>query len=84
MPCIPMKVGGISAIVCTGRGRQKCCRCGAPANLVCDWKVGNGKTCDQPICTVHAEEPAPNKHLCEEHQVAYRAWLDKRREKELA
>lgn len=70
MPCIPMNVGGVAAIVCTGRGRQKRCACGQPARYLCDWKTGGGKTCDRPICVTHAEEVAQDKHLCVEHQAA--------------
>jgi hypothetical protein len=40
--------------------------------------MGEGKTCDRPICSDHAETVAPNKDLCPEHQEAYRVWLAKR------
>ena len=81
MPCIPFKVGETVAIVCTGRGRQRRCSCGAPARYLCDCKLGGGKTCDTPVCATHAEEVAQDKHLCAEHQSDYAAWLDARREK---
>lgn len=43
--------------------------------------MGNGKTCDKAICEDHAEEVSTDKHLCPEHQDAYRDWLDRKREK---
>jgi hypothetical protein len=80
MACRTVTVGGVTAIVCGPRPRRRRCSCGAPATLLCDWKVGKG-TCDKPICAAHAEEVAPDKHLCPEHQVAYREWLARREEK---
>ncbi len=51
MICRTVKIpGGITAIVCGSRPRPKRCGCGARADLLCDWKLGNGKTCDKPIC----------------------------------
>lgn len=84
MPCHTIKVDGTVAIICTSRGRQKRCACGRPARYLCDWKLGGGKTCDRPICAVHAEEVAKDKHLCVDHQAAYARWLDARREKVVA
>ena len=76
MVCTPIKLeGGMTAIVCCGRGRKRRCACERPATLLCDWKVGKGKTCDRPICTGCAKEVAHDKHLCREHQVAYRDWI---------
>lgn len=75
MICETVNLNGVSAIVC-GRGRRrKRCGCGAPADLLCDWKIGGGKTCDRAICKTHAQEVATDKHLCREHQEAYRLWL---------
>lgn len=80
MACRTVKVDGITGIVCGERRhrRPRRCKCSAPATLLCDWRVGKG-TCDEAICTTHAEEVSPDKHLCPEHQVAYRGWLDARR-----
>lgn len=71
---------GTRAIVCGGRKRhrQRCSSCGLKCDYLCDWKVGGGKTCDVPICGIHALEVAANKHLCPDHQRAYREWLDAR------
>lgn len=79
MVCRTVNVGGIPAIVCGPKPRRKRCACGALAPLLCDWKVKPGKTCDAPICRSCAEEVAADKHLCREHQAAYKTWLDGRR-----
>ena len=52
MPCHTMKIsGGGYAIVCTrGRKAKPCAFCGKPSDKLCDWPVGNGKTCDAEMC----------------------------------
>jgi len=41
------------------------------APYLCDWKLEPApKTCDRPICEVHAFQVEPDKHLCPEHQDA--------------
>ena len=68
--------GGGHAIVCGGRRRVKRCHhCPQRAPFLCDWKVSKDKTCDTPICSTHAQEVAPEKHLCPKHQADYKAWL---------
>lgn len=72
MTCTTVQLdNGARAIVCTGRrSRPRCAGCGAPAVLLCDWKVASRKsvTCDAPICTSCTHSPAPNKDLCPEHR----------------
>jgi len=82
MPCTRVRLdNGSVAIVCTsGRGKryEKLCEtCMCAATLLCDWKVGkkaNGhaKTCDQAMCSAHATEVGPDKHLCPRHAQAWR------------
>jgi hypothetical protein len=71
--------GGGVAIVC-GRGprRHRCCACTLAGGFQCDWKVSPTKTCDRYICPDHAQQVAPGKHLCPEHQETYKAWQAKR------
>lgn len=73
--------GGRTAIVC-GRGRRidRCAWCTKDGTFQCDWKIGGGKTCDKHLCGKHAQEVAPEKHLCPEHQKAYEEWLAKRQQ----
>jgi hypothetical protein len=77
MACEHIKLqNGMSAIVCRARGpRPKpCFWCARPAVLLCDWKLPSGKTCDRSICNDHAQEVAPEKHLCPAHQESYMFW----------
>jgi hypothetical protein len=81
MTCDRVKLpGGGMAIVCSRSRRTPRCRwcTTTPGTFQCDWKLGKGKTCDKYICAQHAQEVAPDKHLCPEHQKAYKAWLDRR------
>jgi hypothetical protein len=74
MPCETVTLpGGQRAIVCGSRRRRPRCACGAPAPLLCDWKVGAG-TCDEPICERCSTKPAPDKDLCPAHALAWAAW----------
>jgi len=70
--------GGGHAIVCGSRRRRppKCvCGSGLPADLLCDWKTGPGKTCDLAMCARCTTKPAEGKDLCPGHAKAWRAWL---------
>lgn len=73
MPCSYLKLpGGGVAIVKHAAPRAKRCSCGDRAPFLCDWKMGQDKTCDKPMCAAHALEVAPDKHLCRDHQAAWR------------
>lgn len=77
--CEHLKVDGHEFIVCGGP-KPKFCACGRREEFQCDWKVPGKKsgTCDRSLCAVHAQEVAPGKHLCPEHQKAYEAWQRRR------
>ena len=70
---------GARAIVCGSRRRQRC-KCGRPADLLCDWKVPNRRsgTCDAPICHACTKSPTAGKDLCPEHARAFEAWKAER------
>lgn len=36
-----------------GDGVEQCCRCAYIAEALCDYPMGNGKTCDAPLCREH-------------------------------
>ena len=38
-----------------GEGIQPCHVCGAAADFLCDYPIGNGKTCDLPLCNEHRQ-----------------------------
>lgn len=43
------------------------CACGIAADFLCDWPVGDGKTCDARLCVVCAREIGEDRHTCEIH-----------------
>jgi hypothetical protein len=65
------------------------CGCGRFAEYLCDWPMGRGKTCDAPMCEVHAisqghardnqlrlfDDPDPETeiHFCPTHDAMSRA-----------
>lgn len=69
MTCTPVKVAPwATAIVCTrGRKQKVCAQCGRASTILCDWKIGNGKTCDVPCCRSCAHSVAYEKDLCGKH-----------------
>lgn len=82
MPCD--HIGG--AIVCTRGRRHRCSTCLKPSTFQCDWKVGKTgagkpKTCDRHICAAHAQQVGTDKHLCPDHQAAFRQWKAQHPEK---
>jgi hypothetical protein len=50
---------------------EPCRDCGVQADYLCDYPVGNGKTCDAQLCGEHAYEVAPGVHYCKGH---YEQW----------
>lgn len=74
MPCDRIKLGDSTMIVCSRGRRRRCCACYLQGGFQCDWKVSKTKTCDAFICAEHAQQVAPEKHLCPEHQETYKAW----------
>lgn len=70
MVCTTLDLGnGVRAIVCRSRAPRKRCSCcqQVGATQLCDWKTGDGKTCDKPVCTTCSTKPAPDKDLCRAH-----------------
>lgn len=50
-----------------------CADCGDAGDNLCDYPVGDGKTCDRNICDFHSREIAPNMHYCDQH---HKEWLE--------
>ena len=72
MPCekIVSPDGTMVGFVCS-RGRQPrklCHYCGKPAMVLCDYPLGNGKTCDKPMCNSCRTKIGPNLDVCREHR----------------
>ena len=53
-----------------------CADCADVGDNLCDYPVGNGKTCDRAICDAHAHEVAPNLHYCDAHHSAWREFVE--------
>ena len=51
-------------------------KCGASTNYLCDYPVGDGKTCDLSLCESHAYEVAPNLHYCPAHFALWKEFRD--------
>lgn len=69
MPCyrVPMKDGG-HAFMCGDLGDHCAAEnCSDVSGYLCDYPVGNGRTCDLSICQSHAYEVAPEIHYCPGH-----------------
>lgn len=76
MPCSYVRLeNGFTVIVTHAAPRRRRCRCGAVAAYQCDWKTGDGKTCDRWLCAGCRPHVGEDKDLCQEHQRAYKAWL---------
>lgn len=50
-----------------------CADCSDIQVNLCDYPVGNEKTCDRGVCEQHSHEIAPNLHYCTPH---YKSWQE--------
>lgn len=46
-------------------------RCCGISQFLCDWPLSDGKTCDAPLCPVHAHEVGKNRHYCHIHHAQH-------------
>lgn len=71
MPChIEENVRGLGTVIWCGPGprKRRCAHCGSrDAKALCDWPMGNGKTCDKPCCYRCRRSPDTNVHYCLDH-----------------
>lgn len=68
MACKIIQKDGTTMILCGKfKPQQYCAHCGGPANLLCDWPLPNGKTCDLPICPRCSTPDGPDKDYCKAH-----------------
>ena len=70
MTCETVRLGdGTVAIVCHRGKRWRRCSvpgCGGIADHLCDYRSG-GKTCDKPLCAMHAVPQGRNRDHCPDH-----------------
>ncbi len=53
MGCATIKTDSTTGFMC-GEDVVACCVCGTFSEHLCDYPLGNGKTCDAPLCPNHA------------------------------
>lgn len=56
-----------------------CTECLAPGDNLCDYPVGDDKTCDRPMCDEHAKGIANDTHYCRDHFIMWREYLASQR-----
>lgn len=58
--------GDIDGFLCASdiKKTDLCWACGYIADLLCDYPMGRGKTCDLALCDEHAREIGQDRHLC--------------------
>lgn len=70
---------GGHGIIC-GKLGQHCAHCARVGDYLCDYPVGKGRngqprTCDAPLCEVHAFEIGPDLHYCPAHNQRWQLYL---------
>jgi hypothetical protein len=66
---------GQTLFVCGELGAH-CADCAAVGAFLCDYPVGDGKTCDRPMCDDHATEIGHEVHYCAAHYAMWQAFRD--------
>lgn len=56
-----------------------CTECLAPGENLCDYPVGDGKTCDRSLCDEHAHGVANDTHYCRNHWIMWNEYLASQR-----
>ena len=72
MPCYISKMKGGGHIIICGDLGEHCADCGDVSEFLCDYPVGDGKTCDRSVCKNHSKIIAPNIHYCHAHYKAFK------------
>lgn len=66
---------GISKVFVCGDLGEHCSDCAGFGDYLCDYPVGEGKTCDRHMCDDHANEIAPNLHYCDAHYAMWKEFV---------
>lgn len=75
MPCYVKDLPEGRLFVC-GRLGPHCAECADVGEYLCDYPVGDGLTCDRPLCAGHAHEVGPDLHYCAAHSARWREFCD--------
>ncbi len=64
---------GVKFFLCGDLGPH-CSHCMDVCTFLCDYPVGDDKTCDKPLCTNHATEIGHDLHYCVAHHEAFKTF----------
>lgn len=67
---------GQTMFVCGDLGPH-CAQCAAASEVLCDYPVGEGLTCDRSLCQTHAVTVGEDLHYCSAHHAMWAAYRDK-------
>lgn len=76
MPCYALRQNGKRIGHICGEFGDHCKDCGAVADNLCDFPVGEGLTCDRAICDEHSNVIGVDIHYCAGHYAQWKAWRD--------
>ena len=65
---------GARLFICGDLGPH-CTDCAAPSDVLCDYPVGEGKTCDRPMCGDHANHVSTDTDYCRDHFIMWQEYL---------
>lgn len=72
MPCYTRYADGGNQFLCGKLGPHCVAEsCNWVSDFLCDYPVGNDKTCDRSLCGDHAHQIAPDTHYCAAHYNEY-------------
>jgi hypothetical protein len=54
-------------VISCARGPKKCFYCGRDSEILCDFPMSWGGTCDKPCCGLCSKRIAPNTDYCQAH-----------------
>lgn len=76
MPCYMKDSPELGRMFICGDLGEHCAECGWVGEYLCDYPVGDGKTCDRQLCESHANEIAPDLHYCAAHLGMWKAYRE--------
>lgn len=72
MKCTTIRLPDGSGVIVCGARQPRAARCQwagclRPHAALCDFPIGNGRTCDAKICEAHRLRIGPNEDRCPQH-----------------
>lgn len=75
--------GSLVSIHGEGLEHDPCADCPIEADWLCDYPVGNDKTCDRKLCDDHAFLISNEIHYCSHHFKEFERFLESHQQKEI-